>query len=437
MKISIALSLLILGIGAVLGWHAHQQQTTDRTSYEQLLAEAAQAGITLDPTQVKDAMRGTKRERERKNTGVDVKKVSAEFIAYAKEMDATEHKSGPRDEAALKKWLKINDSIMSLNAAQLRVLIADVRGRSDLKEGNLQDLVSVSTMALAKNHPRDALMLLTESADILKNSSLTRFAVSSSLTNWAKQDPTAALEWVRTNAKRFPNLLDDNAQYGLISGTAGNDPKLAFKLIGELGLKDGDAAIDLITRAVKTQQERTATLAALRAHLATLPEGAKRDETSKTALRALGRNAVEEGFEAGSKWIDSAGLTSNEISEICSNSLKINRAESGQWVEWMGAKLSGDKSATGIRRLVSDWTEGDHQAAGKWLAATPAGPTKNISIRSYAETVAKYEPETAAQWAMTLPPGQDRNETLKRIYEKWPQGDETAKAAFGKLHRIN
>ena len=435
MKISIALSLLILGIGAVLGWQGHQQQTTDRTSYDQLLAVAAQAGITLDPTQVEDAKRITKRERERKNGGVDVGKISAEFIAHVKEMAATDHKGGPPDEASREKWLKINNSVMSLNAAQLKLLIAEVRRHQELKEGTLQELINVSTMALAKDHPHEALVLFTESADLTKKNALSRLAMSSSVEKWTKQDPVAALEWVRANAKKFPNLLDD-AQRGLISGAALNNPKLAFKLIGELGLKDGNYAIDQITRAAKTPEERTATLAALRAHLATLPEGKMRDEASQTALRSLGGNAVEEGFEAGSKWIDSAGLTSEEVSEICNNSLKIKPAESGQWVEWIAAKLSGEKSTNGIRRLVSNWTEGDHQAAGKWLATTPAGPTKNISIRSYAETVAKYEPETAAQWAMTLPAGQDRDKTLQTIYQKWPVNDEAAKEAFKKLHRI-
>lgn len=396
MKISIALSLLILCIGAVLGRQGHQQQTTDRASYDQLLAVAAQAGITLDPTQVEDAKRITKRERERKNGEVDVGKISAEFIAHVKEMAATDHKGGPPDEASREKWLKINNSLMSLNAAQLKLLIAEVRRHQELKEGTLEDLISVSTMALGKDHPHEALVLFTESADLLKTNALNRLAMSSSVEKWAKQDPAAALEWVRANAKKFPNLLDD-AQRGLISGAAVNNPKLAFKLIGELGLKDGNYAIDQITRAAKTPEERTATLAALRAHLATLPEGKKRDEASQTALRSLGGNAVK----------------------------------------WIGAKLSGDKSANGIRRLVSNWTEGDHQAAGKWLVTTPAGPAKNISIRSYAETVAKYEPETAAQWAMTLPAGQDHDETLQNIYQKWPTNDESAKQAFKKLHGIN
>jgi hypothetical protein len=110
--------------------------------------------------------------------------------------------------------------------------------------------------------------------------------------------------------------------------------------------------------------------------------------------------------------------------------------ESGQWVEWIGASLPGDKGNDSIRNIVRRWTEDDFQAAGEWLTTAPDGPAKNTSIRSYAETVSRYEPETAAQWALTPPPGKDRDQTLKRIYHNWPESDAAAKAAFKQQHGI-
>ena len=70
MKISIALSLLILCIGAVLGWRENQYYEFELTSFDKLAAAATHAGIALDPTPVEDGKRGAKRER--KNTGADV-----------------------------------------------------------------------------------------------------------------------------------------------------------------------------------------------------------------------------------------------------------------------------------------------------------------------------------------------------------------------------
>jgi hypothetical protein len=253
---------------------------------------------------------------------------------------------------------------------------------------------------------------------------------------WASDDPAAASEWVRATSKKFPALIDDISKCWMIQSVAENNLKLAFKLITELRIKDHDDPIRSIVDAATTPEERTVTLAALRAHLATLPEGKMRDNASKNALQYLTQNAAKEGFEAGSKWIENAGLTPQQLVEISDLSYSVKCDESGKWIEWMGAKLRVEKSNDGIRNIMHNWTEKEYQAAGKWLASTPNGPTKNLSVRTYAETLAPFEPDSAAQWAMTLPPGKDREETLTNIYEKWPTDDEAAKKAFAKLHGI-
>jgi hypothetical protein len=437
MKISIALSLLILVLGSLFGWQEHQRHVTARVSHDKLAAQAAQEGITLDPALAVESVRVTKRGRQHEDKEADTRNAAAEFIAFAKEMEAMEKKGGPPDEATREKVLKFFDRMMSLDPAQLKTLIAEVRANPELKKESRENLINFSIMMLASDHPQTALALLTDSPDFLKENGMGKAVMSSSLAKWAKDDPSAALEWIRANSAKFPDLVDDNAKRGMISGTAVNDPKLAFKLIAELGIKDDGDAIRGIVNATKTSEQRTATLAALRDHLATLPEGEVRDKASATAIQSLGQNAVKEGFEAGSKWLENAALTPEQLAKACDLSSDIKREESGKWIEWIGTKLPLEKSKDSIRQMVRDWTENDYQAAGKWLAATPAGPAKNVSIRSYAETVAKYEPESAAQWAMTLPPGKDREETLKSIHERWPENDEAAKQAFKKLHGIN
>jgi hypothetical protein len=437
MKIPIALSLLILVLGWVLGWQEHQRHATARVSHDELAAQAAQAGIALDPALAVDGVRVTKRGRQHEDKEADAKNAAAEFIAYANEMEARQKKDAQPDETTGEQTIKFMDRMMALDPAQLKILIAEVRASHEIKEETRESFLNSTIMTLANDHPQVALALLTESPDSLKANGMGKQAMSTSLAKWAKDDPTAALQWVLSNGTKFPDLVDDQAKRGVICGTAKNNPRLAFKLITELGIKNGDDAIRNIADGAKTHEERTATLAALRAHLATLPEGEVRDKASATALQSLGKNAVKEGFEAGSKWLETAALTSEQLAKICDFSSSFKREESGKWVEWLGAKLPVEKSKDSIRNGVGIWTHIDYQAAGKWLVATPAGPTKNISVRSYAETVAQYEPETAAQWAMTLPPGEDRQETLKNIYQKWPENDEAAKQAFKKLHGIN
>jgi hypothetical protein len=435
MKISIAASILILLVAALFGVQNQQRLTTLRTSHAKLVVAAAQLGISVDLTHAADPVRITKRERENKDA--DAKLAAAEFIAFAKEMEAIEKKGGQPDEAQKKRSMAIIDRMMSLDPAQLKSLVAEIRATKDLKDETRQGIIGFSIMTLSNDHPQAALALFTESSDLFKENGMGTDVVSSSLAMWAKDDPMAALEWMKTNSAKFPDLITDDTKRGLIAGTAIQDPKLAFKLIIELGIKEASRSIASIIRSAKTLDERTATFNALREHLATLPDENARTEAADNGVRNFASNLVEGGFEANTQWLAAANFTPAELESFASGLYgSIKGDENGKWIEWLGEKLPANKAAENIENLVRNWTRNDYQAAGKWLSTSTEGPTKNTAIRSYAQTVAEYEPASAAQWAMTLPPGKDRDETLKYIYQNWPENDSTARAAFKQEHGI-
>jgi hypothetical protein len=435
MKISIALSVLILAAAAGLGWRDHQRLAAVRERHAKLVAEAATLGIALEPSRPAASVRITKRERENKE--VEAKLVAVEFIAFAREMEAIEKKGGPPDEAAQKRLMEFMDRMMSLDSSQLKILIAEVRATRDLKDETRQGLIGFSIMTLSNDHPQAALALFTETSDLFKGEGMSEHLVSSSLSRWAKDDPLAALEWVKINGAKFPDLVTDDVKRGLVTGAAANDPKQAFKLIGELGLKETSQAMSGIMRAARTPEERTMAIVALREHLATLPDEKTRNEQFAHSVSGLAGGLAQGGFESATQWIAEAKLSPSELESLASGlGHSAKSGETGQWIDWIGEKLPPDKSADNIRRIVRKWTQNDYQAAGKWLAETPGGPSKNTAIRSYAETISEYEPETAAQWALTLPPGKDREETIRRIHSNWPKDDAAAKEAFAEQHGI-
>jgi hypothetical protein len=438
MKISIAASVLILAVAAGFGLQNQQRLGVVRENHARLAAEAAKLGISLDPSNDADPVHITKRGRADREA--EARLAATEFIAFAKEMEAIEKNGGAPDEAMQKRTMEFMDRMMSLDSAQLKILIAELRASKELKDETRQGLIAFSIMTLSNDHPQAALALLTESSDLLDNDNMGTHVVSSSLAKWGKDDPLAALEWVKKNSAKFPDLVTEDAKRGLISGAAVSDPRLAFKLIGELGIKEAVFPISGIIGAAKTAEDRTVVLGALREHLATISDEAARHNVANNAVVALARGVVKEGFEAGTKWLASANLSPVELESFASGlSSSDKKGESGQWIEWIGATLPADKSSDSIRNIVRNWTQDDFQAAGKWLTTAPEGEAKNTSIRSYAETVSRYEPETAAQWAMTLPAGKDRDQTLKKIYHNWPKGDDVAKeaaAAFAKEHGI-
>jgi hypothetical protein len=433
MKFSIAASLLILAIAASFVWHDHQRLVIVREKHIELTAEAERLGISIDPENPSKGPRITKHQRADREA--DARLAAIEFIAFAKEMEATQKKGEQPDEAMQERILTFMDRMMSLDSSQIKILIAEVRAATDLKDETRQGLIGFSIMTLASDHPQAALALFTESSDLMEEGFMGQHVISSSLSKWASDDPVAALAWVRENSKKFPDLITDDAKRGLITGAANQDLKLAFSLIGELDFKESNHGVSNIMRSARTPEERSAALAAFREYRDTLPDEKTRTEIERQAIGNLAQGIAKEGFETAQEWLTENQLSATELEAFASHlTYNTKSEETGQWLEWMGESLPAEKSATPIKNTVRQWTDQDFKAAGEWLASAPAGPGKNSAVQSYAETIARYEPEVAAQWALTLPPGDECQSTLRSIYHNWPKDDETAKNAFAEKH---
>ena len=444
MNRSLTLAALILAVGAGLGWHDYQQLAAIRQTRSQLVADAAARGIVVALANPNASPRSTKHQRE--NRGASAKLIAAEFIAFGREREAFEQAGGSEHDEVMQKQMArrmadLRDRMMALDPAQLTALIAEVRASPELSDQTRKRLVAVSVLALANDHPQAVLALFTDATGFAKDDLSNGYVVSSSLARWAKDDPLAALAWVRQNTASFPDLVTDDAKRGLLSGAAIQDPRLAFKLIGELALKDPSEAIRNIVSTAQTPDERSTMLAALREHLATLSDAGARDAAATANLTSLTSGVGREGFAAASQWLAAANLSPAELAGFAAslNYDPAHSGETGQWLEWLGTTLPTNKADERIHDLVVTWTRSDSQAAGQWLATAPDGPTKNTAVRCYAETIAAYAPQTAAQWALTLPAGTTRDATLKTIYQNWPRRDAAASeaaAAFAAEHGI-
>lgn len=431
MKFSIAATLLILAIGGALGLMNQKRLTTLR----EVAAKAEPAGISIGSVNPAGEPRMTKRQRDERTD--QARALAAEMVAFARELEVHELGGNPGDEAFQKRGLEIQARLMELDASQLKMVIGGLRDDPDLSDDTRENLICYSIALLGDDYPAAALALFAESADLLKDSLTGASVVSSTLATWAKQDPAAALEWVKNHAAIHPEVANEDAKQSVVAGAAENDPRLALKIISEMQVEDSASAIQLLVESGKSADQRSAILSALRDYLTTLPES-EREDVLQESLETMGRSLTNESFEATQSWIARAALSREESAQFAAGLSYFNTGgDTDRWIGWIAKNLPEDEMADSVDNLVSQWTQQDYQAAGKWLAAAPEGPAKQAAVGAYAQTVAEYEPLTAVQWALTLPAGPEREETLEGIYHNWPETDKEAATAFAKEHGID
>lgn len=435
MKFSLAASALIALLFALFGWQKETRLASLRETSAKLTAEATRLGLSTDTSP--SSTTSSRSRRDRPDPAASVKTLTADLVTFANEVEQIE-KSG-RDTSEIENFQQrvadLIDRLASLDSTRLKLVIDELRASTSLSDENRRNLVGFAIFTLSSSQPRAAIELLTATSDLLPDRNMSKNVLSSALTRWATDDPAAAIDWLKTHGSKHPDLINEQTKRSLISGIAATDPALAFTLLNE---PDPPAnSYSSIIDAARTPAERTATLAALRDHLATVTDEKKRAEITSESFTSLARKIAAEGFESSSSWIASSNLTPAET-EALANGLNhtVKPAETGRWLDWIQQSLPAEKSTAKIQSVFATWTANDYQSAGQWLNATPEGPAKTAAARSYAETVAPYDPATAVQWAETLPAGKDRDTTLKTIHSRWPEDDPAGAAAFAAKYGI-
>ncbi len=417
MKFSLLAAALILAVASFFGWQDHRKLAAVRESHGRLFEEARALGLPTDGL-VKDgkAVLPAKTGREdHSNRGVDPKEFAVRLAAFALKMEAAEKSGTPQGEDFQQEIFGLLDEMHRLDPAELKVLIGELRANGELTGEMRRNIVGFAISMLANDHPASALAIFTESADLFGDKGGGKHVLGGALSKWASQDPDAALEWVRANSAAHPDLVTEETKRDLIGGAAKQDPRLAFKLIGELGLEEvGDAGQE-IARSASTPGERDAIVSALRDHLATGDEDDAAELRFPT-LQALAEGAMKDGFEDATAWIDGAGLDVNGLATI-TNGIAYWRTgdDTGKWIEWMAGNPLNGAWESKAGELMDQWTRNDYKAAGLWLSEAADGPAKEAAVKSYAKTVAPYDPAAAVQWANTLPAGKDRDDLLEAI----------------------
>lgn len=432
MKASLLLTALILAAAGLLGWQQQETLTRVRETHQAALADARALGLAADDIAAGKLPLPAKRAREdAADRSAAAKAFAAELIAFAAEMKAREEAGETLDAPMQKRISELLGTLGDFDPAQIKVLIAELRASESLNREMRRGIVGLAIMTLADRQPESALALFTETSDLVEAEGMMQHVLARSIEKLAESNPTAALEWLRANGKKFPDLVGDSTRLAVVAGAAKLDPKLALGLVDELDLDNKNEVGSRLAAAAATAEERSALLAALRG------VAEKKPELVGTTLYSLASGLARDGFDAASSWLDSAQLEGPELERFISGlNPHAMGDDTGKWLDWMGDRLPPDQRAEKIVQVVGDWTTRDHRAAGEWIRQAADGPLKESAIASYAGTVAPYEPAAAAQWALTLPAGEGRTELIEQIHKEWKKKDEAAAADFAREHDL-
>ena len=431
MKLSIVISALILAAAVGLGWQIDGRLAAACNDGRKLTAEAAKLGISISNDH---ATRSAKRVRI--DSEAEARLLAVEYIHLTK----LSAKGGKLDEASQTRYRNCFARISALDASSSKTLIADVLSNQELeKKHRIEQVTFLLSTVLATKDPRTALKFVKEHSAALKDADGVENVISSSLGTWAKDDPAAAVEWMKKNAVEFPEAMKTQSQANVFSAAAEKDPRLAFMLIAVLGLNysDSHSALHDIVTAAATDEQRNATLAALREYRDANKKNRELARAADDMVGYFSSGFEKEDFAAATRWIASANLSPKELDNICERlRLNYDGDEPAQWIEWYGHQVLPGKAENQIGNWISDWTRSNYEAAGRWLVSTSEGPVKNAAICSYAETIFPQAPAVAMQWIKTLPPGEQRQNTLRYIHENYLRDDLEAAAAFKAEHGI-
>lgn len=208
--------------------------------------------------------------------------------------------------------------------------------------------------------------------------------LQSTLLQWARQDPAAALGYTLALDSRKTRL---STMQSILREWCKSDPQGAFSW-ASTNLRNEDpgtfsTALRPIFETLAAGDISGTTETALQ-----LPEGSART----TAIRAILSRAVR----------------------------------TGQQQEVM-ARLAGTVSPTEFQAyataVVQEWGAADPSAAATWVLSLSDPATRSAALGSMVSSWVSDRPDTAAQWVSGLPAGTERNTAMNQLTRSWASFD--------------
>ena len=208
-------------------------------------------------------------------------------------------------------------------------------------------------------------------------------AFSSIASNWAAQDPVAALAWAQEHGGPYGN----QAQQGALNGWWETDPRAAEAYVAAHPLIDRGQMFASFAGMLFDRDPEHA-----RQWVSQLPNA----EGRRTAIGVLAQQWAMQDPRAAAQWV--AGLPAT------------------------------DRGST-LGAIARVWARQDATAAGDFLNSL-GGAAREEAVSSYSAVLAYEEPATAMTWAATIADPARRQKVQAGVAEEWLKQDPKAARAW-------
>jgi hypothetical protein len=232
---------------------------------------------------------------------------------------------------------------------------------------------------------------------------------------WARQDPTAALAWANSLTTE-----KSQAMSAVVGEVAKTDPAKAASMLSTMSGTDlGDAY-----RSVATQYGAS-DFSAAQAWIRTLSADQQADVLA-SAIGGLSNKNPEAAAQQLALMQD--GTAKNRVvGEVIGDWARVNPAAAAELL-----KKQTDEGAQrdGMRQLMSAWVGQNPAAALQYANSYETGPVRDSALQSYVWTNQTGAPSDLVKVAETISDEGDRNRTIGMAAARWMREDETAAKAY-------
>ena len=286
---------------------------------------------------------------------------------------------------------------------------------------HLRSVMTRLVKNMAQEDPAGALTL----ANSIESKRDRSNSIGEALSEWAKKDPYAALQWLGESPELDSNSLD-RASYSVFRELAKEDLTEATSLLG--GIEDDStrqrAASGILNALISSEGNEVDSIIGF---INSQPKSLQSNLLSNTLGNRKFRRFESGVTLASSLETENPQLAQQAYERVASNNARDYPEQTANWA--LGLEDANTQQKI-LGNVIEQWTRYDLAEAGQWLSETTSIPLFVQAYETYARAAAPSDPSNAITWAEAISDTITRDSAVTSVANSWAEQDLSAAKAY-------